>query len=58
MTQLPQGTIQTHSLLIQWHLDYYVVPLMVKYGTVDGDLVPLMVKVVPLMVNPAKMWYR
>ena len=58
MKNPPLGLAQTRYLLIQCYLSFHVVPVMVIFGTVDGVLVPLMVRVVPVMVFVAKKWYR
>ena len=58
MMNFPQDKDKSHHLQILCILCFNVVPLMVIFGTVDGDLVPLMVKMVPLMVFEIKKWYR
>ena len=51
MTSPPPALVPIHSLLIRWHLSFHLVPVIVNSGTVDGVLVPLMARVVPVMVS-------
>ena len=57
MRTLPVSVVSPPRLIVCHH-SFWVVPLMVIFGTTDGFLVPLMVHVVPLMVKWYHWWHE
>ena len=51
MKKIAHHLDHTHSPRIRSNFQLCVVPLMVVFGTPDGEVVPLMVSMVPLMVK-------